>query len=463
MPLDSPLVEQARELSRWAHRHQRRKASGLPYFTHLEGVAHLLAEHGYHDEVTLAAAFLHDLLEDQPAHAEAMRRQMPADVIGIVEVLSEQKLDAQGRKRPKAERFEDYVSGLSRDTPLTRRALPVSCADRIHNTRSIVEDERLGRSPLMLLTTRPGELEAQHDRLRELYAPVVRPELLAAFDRARDDLGKTINRWLPGRAAMIAASEHLGRFDETGEPSIFHPLRLALEAAMPEERIVALLHDVPQDANMSLDQLRREGFRAGTLRALERLTRRPGETYDAFIDRIARDRLATRVKLLELEDSAARSRPSATGVDQARRAECLRATERLQHELAKRSLRLVLDEESRRRVASHASLPVLKARHVTLVHRVHPHDFSAEWIPGGHQVGNPVGFRATCAVHDSDLEVFGVEVAGVQTRPDTGARLYLTVSRARTERPRSAARLLERAAPSPLELELSGRIQWADD
>src|SRR6187551_3812708 len=244
MPLTSRLVTDASDLARTAHQYQVRKASGLPYFTHLEAVARILALHGYDDDTTLAAAYLHDLAEDQPQFAERMRDQMPTEVVELVATLTEQKLDEHGKKRPKSARFTDYVDGLSTGSDVAQAAIPISCADRIHNTLSIVEDEQRGFSPLMLLTSRPGELLQQLARLRAVYAPIVNDSLLKAYDDATRALDVQIQRWLPGRAAMIAAEAHLGQFDKAGEPYIFHPMRLALHATTEEQRIVALLHDV---------------------------------------------------------------------------------------------------------------------------------------------------------------------------------------------------------------------------
>lgn len=465
MPLDSRLVADASELARTAHQHQVRKASGVPYFSHLEAVARILASHGYDDDVTLAAAYLHDLAEDQPQFTQRMRDEMPAEVVDVVAVLTEEKLDQDGRKRPKAARFAGYVAGLSSASDAARKAIPISCADRIHNTSSIVEDEREGYAPLMLLTTRPGELLQQLRRLRTIYEPIVSPELLQTFDSTARDLDDQIRRWLPGRAAMIAAEAHLGQVDKAGEAYILHPMRLAVSAATTEERIVALLHDVIEDSPVTLEQLAREGFAENVLRALAQLTRRPGETYDDFIERVARDRLASRVKLLDLADNSNLSRlPAPTAEDHARLAKYQRAKQRLDAELARRCLFLELDAASRERVVTLATLPVVKGHHVTLAHRVDPSDFSPQWIPGGFAPGSSVELQATHVVRSELVQVLIIEIAGTHQRPHDGGTLHLTVSRAPEARSRDANQLLEQGARVPLSraLELTGTIRWVD-
>jgi len=465
MPLDSRLVADACELARTAHQHQVRKASGLPYFSHLDAVARILATHGYDDDITLAAAYLHDLAEDQPQYADRMRAEMPAEVVDLVAILTEPKLDERGQKRPKAARFADYVAGLGSSSGAARRAIPISCADRIHNTTSIVEDERRGYSPLMLLTTRPGELLLQLARLRAIYEPVVNASLLQSFDAATLDLRDQIRSWLPGRAAMIAAEAHLGQVDKAGEPYILHPMRLCVSAATSEERIVALLHDVVEDSSMTFDRLALEGFDEDILRALEHLTHRPSESYDEFIERVARHRLATRVKLLDLADNSNLSRLKAPGAkDRARLAKYQRATARLQTELARRCLFVELDAGSRERVANLATLPIVKGRHVTLAYRVDPDEFSSHWVPGGFAPGTCVEIEATHVVRSELVEVLVVAIAGVHQRPIDGGVLHVTVSRAPEARSRDANHLLEQGprSPLPVAMKLTGMLQWVD-
>src|SRR5690606_34280289 len=98
--------------------------------------------------------------EDRPAFAGEMRAAMPPEVVDTVSALSEVKRDADGRPRDKRARFEGYLRGLRAGTEAARRAIPISCADKIDNARSLVAAERSGESLLARLSTRPGEHEA---------------------------------------------------------------------------------------------------------------------------------------------------------------------------------------------------------------------------------------------------------------------------------------------------------------
>jgi len=192
----SALVTAAAAFAREAHASQRRKGTGDPYFVHLESVVSRLGAHGHHDELTLAAGYLHDVLEDQPSFGTRLRAEFPSELVMTVEVLSEVRLDSEGKLRPKADRFADYLAGLSAETPHALRARVVSCADKLDNALSMVEAERRGIELLTLLNTRPEEHAAHLAALRPLYASVVRPSLLAAFDAAGSALDEIVRAHL---------------------------------------------------------------------------------------------------------------------------------------------------------------------------------------------------------------------------------------------------------------------------
>jgi len=307
------LVDEAAALARAAHASQRRKgARGEPYVTHLESVAQRLAAAGVSDEVTLAVAWLHDLLEDQPAHGGALRR-FPAEVVETVEVLTERKLDAAGQKRSKRERVHDYHVALAAETAAARRARAVSCADKIDNVESLLRSEQAGEQLLSKLTTRPGEHLPQLRALRDIYAGHVPEALLVAFDDAAGRFARYFAAWLEGRAVAIAASAHQGQVDRAGAPYIMHPLRLMMRAGTAAERMVAVLHDVLEDSAWTAAELESEGFPPEVMAALARLTKRAGEGYHDFITRVLEDALAARVKLYDLEDNMDARRLPALG------------------------------------------------------------------------------------------------------------------------------------------------------
>lgn len=108
---------------------------------------------------------------------------------------------------------------------------------------------------------------------------------------------------LVGKAARIAAQAHETQTDKAGEAYILHPMRIMLRCRTDAERIVALLHDAVEDSPMTLERLADEGFPPEILAGIEGMTRREGESYDAFVDRAARNPLSASIKRLDLEDN----------------------------------------------------------------------------------------------------------------------------------------------------------------
>lgn len=110
------------------------------------------------------------------------------------------------------------------------------------------------------------------------------------------------------RAILIATNAHQGQIDKGGRPYILHPLRLMFSRKNDIERICAVLHDVIEDTDITLDYLRNEGFSEEVLSVLDALTRRSNESYDEFISRILNNKTACYVKLADLCDNMDLSR-----------------------------------------------------------------------------------------------------------------------------------------------------------
>jgi hypothetical protein len=110
------------------------------------------------------------------------------------------------------------------------------------------------------------------------------------------------------KAILIATNAHQGQVDKAGKPYILHPLRLMFSRQNETERICAVLHDVIEDTDITLDYLRNQGFSEEVLAALDALTRRSNESYDEFISRIINNKIACYVKLADLCDNMDLSR-----------------------------------------------------------------------------------------------------------------------------------------------------------
>ena len=121
------------------------------------------------------------------------------------------------------------------------------------------------------------------------------------------------------KAIEIAVEAHRGQIDKAGKEYILHPMRVMLRGRNDTEMIVGILHDVVEDTPITIDMLRLEGFSEDILAALECVTKRRGESYGTFIDRVLTNPLATQVKLYDMEDNMNRDRiPYPTLKDEAR-------------------------------------------------------------------------------------------------------------------------------------------------
>lgn len=137
----TPLLERAIRTAAILHRHQQRKATAIPYLTHPVAVAWILREHGWSDETTLAAALLHDVLEDTAGTVESLLAEFPAEVVRLVQLLSERKTDTDGHPLSWEDRKRDHLVTL-RMAPISARA--IALADKLHNLETIQFDLQLG-------------------------------------------------------------------------------------------------------------------------------------------------------------------------------------------------------------------------------------------------------------------------------------------------------------------------------
>lgn len=105
------------------------------------------------------------------------------------------------------------------------------------------------------------------------------------------------------KAIAVALNAHVGQVDKAGQPYILHPLRLMLRFNNEEEMIIAVLHDIVEDSNMSLNDLKNLGFKEQIIEAIDCLSKRDNESYEEFILRVSSNELARKVKVEDLKDN----------------------------------------------------------------------------------------------------------------------------------------------------------------
>ncbi len=129
---DIELLRRAYDVAEAAHRGQIRK-TGVPYITHPLAVAKMLADYGL-DGPTLAAAFLHDTVEDTDLTLELIRKQFGEEIGTLIDGVT--KLDRvryTNREQAQAATIRKMVVAMAQDV----RVLIIKLFDRLHNIRTV--------------------------------------------------------------------------------------------------------------------------------------------------------------------------------------------------------------------------------------------------------------------------------------------------------------------------------------
>ena len=152
--VDKELLRRAFEFAERAHAGQTRR-SGEEFIHHPLGVARVCAELRL-DEQTIAAALLHDVVEDTDSDLEELRTEFGADVALLVEGVTKlTRISFQSREQAEAENYRKMIVAMAQDV----RVILIKLADRLHNMRTI---EYLGK-----------QKQAQKAReTLEVYAPL---------------------------------------------------------------------------------------------------------------------------------------------------------------------------------------------------------------------------------------------------------------------------------------------------
>ncbi|MBI3982399.1 MAG: bifunctional (p)ppGpp synthetase/guanosine-3',5'-bis(diphosphate) 3'-pyrophosphohydrolase [Gemmatimonadetes bacterium] len=130
--LDLALIERAYQFSATAHRGQKR-LSGDDFVSHSVEVAKILVEHNL-DSVTIAAALLHDVVEDADVTVGGLRETFGDEVSGLVDGLTKiSSLTFRSSEEEQVENYRKLLLSIARDA----RVIIVKLADRLHNMRTL--------------------------------------------------------------------------------------------------------------------------------------------------------------------------------------------------------------------------------------------------------------------------------------------------------------------------------------
>lgn len=109
---------------------------------------------------------------------------------------------------------------------------------------------------------------------------------------------------LTKKALEICFEAHKDQRDKSGMPYVFHPFHLAEQMKDEATTVVALLHDVVEDSDLTFADLEKEGFDKDIIDALKLLTHNDGSKYMEYVKRIKENKIAKAVKLADLRHNS---------------------------------------------------------------------------------------------------------------------------------------------------------------
>lgn len=118
------------------------------------------------------------------------------------------------------------------------------------------------------------------------------------------------------KALKLCFEAHKEQKDKSGLPYVFHPFHLAEQMEDEESTVVALLHDVAEDTDHTLEDIAAMGFSRNVMEALALLTHDEAVPYMEYVKALRNNLIARRVKLADLRHNSDLSRLDADQIDE---------------------------------------------------------------------------------------------------------------------------------------------------
>ncbi len=186
---DLELCFRAYDFSKKAHKNQKR-ASGEEYFIHPCTVAKILVDLGL-DSATIAAAFLHDVIEDTPVSEGDIKKEFGDEVLELVNGVTKlEKIEFHSKEEEQAENFRKLFVAMAKDI----RVIIIKLADRLHNMRSlnflsVERQQRMARETLEVyapIASRLGISQVKCE-LEDLCLKYLEPDVYEFLSTAVDE------------------------------------------------------------------------------------------------------------------------------------------------------------------------------------------------------------------------------------------------------------------------------------
>lgn len=213
------IVQRAYVVARDAHEGQMR-SSGDPYITHPVAVTVLLADMRL-DHETLAAALMHDVIEDTPVSKKELADEFGDTIADLVEGVSKlDKLHFKDKKEFQAENFRKMIMAMTQDI----RVILIKLADRTHNMRT-------------LGSLKPEKKRRIAKETLEIYAPIANRLGIHEFKNELENLGFEALYPMRARALSAAVKQARGNRKE-----IIQNIQEEIETRLEEVHIDGQVH-----------------------------------------------------------------------------------------------------------------------------------------------------------------------------------------------------------------------------
>src|SRR2546428_1642395 len=215
--VDRALLSRAYDFAWRAHKGQERR-SGEDFITHPFGAAKICAELRLDDE-TIAAALLHDVVEDSEIEIDEVRAEFGEEIAQLVEGVTKlTRIQFQSREHAEAENYRKMIVAMAHDV----RVILIKLADRLHNLRTI---EYLGKQK---------QVQKAREAL-EIYAPLAHRLGIHALKWELEDLAfETLHPRKYSEIKAMVAERRADREEHVREASV--TLQRELEkASIPAE------------------------------------------------------------------------------------------------------------------------------------------------------------------------------------------------------------------------------------
>ena len=113
---------------------------------------------------------------------------------------------------------------------------------------------------------------------------------------------------LTKKALKISFNAHKNQVDKSGMPYVYHPFHLAEQMDDEYSTCVALLHDVVEDTDITIEDLKSDGFPSEVINAIELMTHDDSVPYLYYVKTIKTNSIASKVKLADLKHNSDFSR-----------------------------------------------------------------------------------------------------------------------------------------------------------